>query len=321
MTVAIHERSARLRVAARCTAVVIGSLCLAHTAMANDTSEGVAPRMLSAPQDASPRSVIDRSAVRMEGGEVTVSLTAQATLPAPAQWLIQGPLFGWLGDSETYPDRHFPELRVLSAGQPAPVTESVRAVAGRGAVDVSTLLQQAGINPWLIADTPPFVATEGISADLLAQLVRAGAIGTSGADHLAQWRAQRTLGVALPPGQMLDIRYRLRPAYSLVTPQALAKANLRQRYCLADAQWQALSKQFGRTAQFIAKRYEIAVGAQDRTPPPVRLSVVPQPGVALVAACTRGSARPAGVGGWADIEVVPDQRAVLHVLTLEHAGR
>lgn len=155
MTVPIHERSARLRVAARCTAVVIGSLCLAHTAMADDTSEGVAPRMLSAPQDASPRSVIDSSAVRMEGDEVTVSLTAQATLPAPAQWLIQGPLFGWLGDSETYPDRHFPELRVLSAGQPAPVTESVRAVAGRGAVDVSTLLQQAGINPWLIADTPP----------------------------------------------------------------------------------------------------------------------------------------------------------------------
>lgn len=321
MTVAIHERSSRLRAAARCAAAVIGSLCLGHAAMADDTSEGVAPRMLSAPQDSSPRSVIARSAVRMEGGEVTVSLTAQPTRPAPAQWVIQGPLYGWLGDSETYPDRHFPELRVLSAGQPVPLTESVKAVAGKGAVDVSTLLQQAGINPWLIADTPPFVPTEGISADLLAQLVRAGAVGTSGTDHLAQWRAQRTLGVAVSPGQTLDIRYRLRPGYALMTQQALAKANLRQRYCLADAPLRALGTRFGRSTQFIAKRYEIAVGAQDRTPPPVRLTVQPQPGAALVAACTRGHARPAGVGGWTDVEVVPDQRAVLHVLTLEPAGR
>lgn len=275
--------------------------------------------MLSAPQDGPQRSVVARSAVRMEGSEVTVSLTAQPTLPGPAQWLIQGPLFGWLGDSETYPDRHFPELQVLRAGQPVPVTESVKAVAG--GVDVSTLLQQAGINPWLIADTPPFVPTEGISADLLAQLVRAGAVGTSGTDHLAQWRAQRTLGVALPAGQTLDIRYRLRPGYALMTQQALAKANLRQRYCLADAPLRALGTRFGRSTQFIAKRYEIAVGAQDRTPPPVRLSVVPQAGVALVAACTRGHARSAGAGGWTDVEVVPDQRAVLHVLTLEPAGR
>ncbi|RZJ60787.1 MAG: hypothetical protein EON49_07330 [Acidovorax sp.] len=321
MTVALAVGYTHWRWAARCAAAAIGSLCLAHAALADDTSEGVAPRMISAPQDGPQRSVVARSAVRMEGSEVMVSLTAQPTLPSPAQWLIQGPLFGWLGDSETYPDRHFPELRVLSAGQPVALTESVKAVAGKGAVDVSTLLRQAGVNPWLIADTPPFVPTEGISADLLAQLVRAGAVGTSGTDHVAQWRAQRTLGVALPPGQTLDIRYRLRPGYALMTQQALTKANLRHRYCLTDAPLRALSTQFGRSAQFIAKRYEIAVGAQDRTPPPVRLSVVPQPGGALVAACTRGHARPAGVGGWTDVEVLPDQRAVLHVLTLEPAGR
>lgn len=321
MTVAIHKRSARMRSAARCAAAVIGSLCLVDAAMADDTSEGVAPRMLSAPQDTSQRGLLARSAVRMEGGEVTVSLTAQPTLPAPAQLLVQGPLFGWLGDSESYPDRHFPELRVLNAGQPVLVTESVKAVAGPSAVDVAKLLQQASISPWLIADMPPFVPTEHIAADLLAQLVRAGALGTSDSDYLAQWRAQRTLGVALPPGQTLDIRYRLRPGYVLMTQPALSKATVRQRYCLADAPLRALGTQFGRSAQFLAKRYEIAVGAQDRTPPPVRLSVVPQPGVALVAACVRGNARPSGVGGWADVEVVPDRRAVLHVLTLEPADR
>lgn len=321
MTVAIHERSAYLRLAARCVAAVIGSVCMGHTAVADDTSEGVAPRMLYAPRNGPPRNAIASSAVLMDGGEVTVSLTALPTLPASAQLLIQGPLFGWLGDSETYPDRHFPELRVLSAGQPAPVTESVKAVAGPGAVDVSNLLQQAGINPWQIAETPPLVPTEGVSADVLAQLVRAGAVGTAGSDHLAQWRAQRMLGIPVSPGQTLDIRYRLRPGYALMTQQALAKPKLRQRYCLADAPLRALGQQFGRTAQFIAKRYEIGVGAQDRTPPTVRLSVVPTPGVALVAACTRGNARPAGVGGWADVEVLPDQSAVLHVLTLQPAGR
>ena len=302
---------------AHCAAAVIGSLCLGHTALADDTSEGVAPRMLSAPQDGPQRSVIARSAVRMEGGDVTVSLAGEPTLPGPAQLLLQGPLFGWLGDSETYPDRQLPELRVLSSGEPAVVTESVKAVAGKA--DVSALLRQAGINPWLIADTPPFVPTEGVSADLLAQLVRAGAIGTSGADHLAQWRAQRTLGVAVSPGQMLDIRYRLRPGYALMTQRTLAKADLRQRYCLAYAPLRALGTQFGRSTQFIARRYEIAVGAQDRTPPTARLSVVPQPGVVLVAACTRGGVRPSGPAEWTDIEVLPDQRAVLHVMTLEPA--
>lgn len=320
MTAALPDLHQRLRSAVRCAVVIGASLCLAQPVMANDTSDGVAPRILSAPQDAPLRGAPSvSSAVRMQGDEVTVSLTPPPTLAAPAQWLIQGPLFGWLGDSDPYPDRHFPELRVLSNGQPVEVTESVRAVAG--AVDVSELLRKARISPWLIADTPPFVPTGGLSADVLSQLMRAGAVGTSGTDHLAQWRAQRTLGVAVSPGQTLDIRYRLRPGYALMTQQALTKANLRQRYCLADAPLRALGAQFGRSTQFIAKRYEIAVGAQDRTPPTVRMTVVPQSGVALVAACTRGNARPAGVGGWTDVEVVPDQRAVLHVLTLEPAGR
>lgn len=306
----------QLKVAAQCAALAMAALCLGRPAMADDSSNGVAPRILPAPQDGLVRNAqMASSAVRMNGDEVTVSVTPPPTLAAPARWLIQGPLFGWLGDSEPYPDRHFPELRVLSNGQSVTVTESVRALAG--SADVSALLRQTGVNPWLIADTPPFVPTEGLSPELVAQLVQGGAVGTSGGDYLAQWRAQRTLGVALAPGQTLDIRYRLRPGYARLPRLALARANLRQRYCLANAQLGRLHKQFGGSAQFIARRYEIAVGAEPRAPASVRLSVAPQPGVALVAACTRGSARPSEVGGWADIEVVPDERAVLHVLTLE----
>lgn len=304
--------------AARSAAVVASGLCLAHVAVADDSSSGVPLRILSAPQDGLPRGVqIARSAVRMEGDGVTVSLAPAHALSAPVSLLVQGPLFGWLGDSEPYPDRQFPELRLLGNGRPVAATESFRAVAG--AADVSGLLRQAGVDPWLIADTPPFVPTEGMPADLLDRLVRAGALGTAGSDYLAQWSAQRTLAVALVPGEVLEIRYRLRPGYAQLPPKALADAATRQRYCLAQAQWEALRQQFGRSAWFIARRYEIPVGAERRVPSSVRLSVVPQPGVALVAACTRGGVRPSGPAEWTDIEVLPDQRAVLHVLTLEPA--
>jgi hypothetical protein len=109
-----------LRWAARCAAAVIGSLCLGHAAMADDTSEGVTPLMLSAPQDASPRSVMARSAVRMEGGEVTVSLTAQPTLPSPAQWLIQGPLFGCWGIRKRTRTATFPSCVCSARGSLLP---------------------------------------------------------------------------------------------------------------------------------------------------------------------------------------------------------
>ena len=49
--------------------------------------------------------------VTLVGDKATVELELAATSEQPAL-LIDGPLFGWLGGSEAYPDRHFPELEV-----------------------------------------------------------------------------------------------------------------------------------------------------------------------------------------------------------------
>ena len=323
MTNAMFERmkplpfTAPMAIAARLVLLVCGVSGLAGAALADERSDGVTPRIVLAPQAPLARGAeIARAVVYLEAEEADVSLTPGSSLASPILLRVQGPVFGWLGDSEPYPDRHFPELRFFSNGQPVPYTESFRATVGT--VDISALLSDAKVSPWLIADTPPFVATEDMPAETRSKLRQAGAISASGGDYLAQWRAQRTLGVALVPGQTLDMRYRLRPGYALLSLQELGGATLRQRYCLTGSHLQALQKRFGRQAQFVARYYAMAVGWEGRVPSSARLTVVPQPGVVQVAACTRSAKQAFGMDAvWTDVEAVPDRQSVLHVLTLE----
>ena len=245
MTNAMFERmkplpfTAPMAIATRLVLLVCGVSGLAGAALADERSDGVTPRIVLAPQAPLARGAeIARAVVYLEAGEADVSLTPGPFLVSPILLRVQGPVFGWLGESEPYPDRHFPELRFFSNGQPVPYTESFRATVGT--VDISALLSDAKVSPWLIADTPPFVATEDMPAETRSKLTQAGAMSASGGDYLAQWRAQRTLGVALVPGQTLDMRYRLRPGYALLSLQELGGATLRQRYCLTGSHLQAL---------------------------------------------------------------------------------
>lgn len=317
MTIAMFERMRPLPFPARLVLLVCGSFGLGGAAVADERSDGVTPRIVLAPQAPLSRGAeIARAVVYLEAEEADVSLTPGPSLANPIQLRVQGPVFGWSGDSEPYPDRHFPELRFFSNGQPVPYTESFRATVGTA--DISALLSDAKVSPWLIADTPPFVPTEDMPTETRSKLTQAGAMSSSGGDYLAQWRAQRTLGVAVVPGQTLDMRYRLRPGYAQMSLQELGRATLRQRYCLTGTHLQALHKRFGRSAQFITRYYAMAVGWEGRVPSSVRLTVVPQSGVVQVAACARSAKQAFGLdAAWTDVETVPDRQSVLHVLTIE----
>ena len=86
-----------------------------------------------------------------------------------ARLILALPGFEWLGAAEPYPDRHFPELTVKLEDANARVTETVK-VGYRGA-DITGTVRAAGLDPFAIADTPPFVelpaATQSAAQDLI----------------------------------------------------------------------------------------------------------------------------------------------------------
>ena len=61
------------------------------------------------------------------GDNVTVELDLVTTSDQPAL-LIDGPLFGWSGEAEAYPDRHFPELEVRIDGMVDHTGRSLRCI-------------------------------------------------------------------------------------------------------------------------------------------------------------------------------------------------
>jgi len=118
MTNAMFERmkplpfTAPMAIAARLVLLVCGVSGLAGAALADERSDGVTPRIVLAPQAPLARGAeIARAVVYLEAEEADVSLTPGSSLVSPILLRVQGPVFGWLGESEPYPDRHFPELR------------------------------------------------------------------------------------------------------------------------------------------------------------------------------------------------------------------
>jgi len=315
----MHDCFAQPRSIARRAILGISGVCLAHLALANDNSPGVTPSAFSTLLGGTPRHIaIAQTSVQITGQQVNIALTPRAPVPEQATLLVRSPLFGWLGESDPYPDRHFPELSFSSNGLPLTASDSFQAFVGT--TDVSALLRQAGVNPWLIADTPPFVPTEGMQPDVLAKLVHIGILTKVGDDYLAQWHAQRTLSTALSAGQAIAITYRLRPAYSLWPKRALVAANLLRRHCVSGAQVLTLVPGSATATQLVVKQYAIPVAVDGRPPTSVRLSVAPQPGVDLVATCASRGTGIAGARGLTDIAVKPDRHGVLSVLTVEHSA-
>lgn len=279
--------------------------------VADDSSAGVTPgAFVSIPRDSVP---IAETSVLIKGRHVTLSFTPARSERGKAQLLLQGERFGWLGEAEPYPDRHFPELAISANKVALPVTESF--VAQVGNTDVTALLRAAGISPWAMADTPPFVTVDGVKPEALAKLQAAGAVRAEGANYLAQWQAARALIFAAD--QPFSIDYDLRSGYAMANRQALANPVLQKRYCFSAAQLARILPATAEATQYTLKHIQIPVGVDKRLPRVLRLTLEPEAGVLFVATCARHGTAVAGAQGLQQIATMADQHGDISVLTIQ----
>jgi hypothetical protein len=182
------------------------------------------------------------------------------------------PRFGWLGESEPYPDRQFPELQILDGGAPARTESNFAAFVG--SADVTEAIHAAGVEPFAIADTPPFVTPGVGGAPALETLERLGAVENSGGDYIAKWTAQRKVKVALNPGSdTLTLTYKARPGYALLRFDQISRPAYLAKYCLSTHDLVSVFGHAVATRMFVVSDYAIPLSIDDRPPPSLSVTV------------------------------------------------
>ena len=234
---------------------------LVPRAFADDSSAGVVlPAMRSFPSGSVK---LAAASLVFKEGDIEVNLSIRAT--KGGSLTIVMPRFGWVGEAEPYPARHFPELQILVDGMVAPIENSFTAFVGTA--DVTQAIRTARIDPFLIADTPPFVNARPES---IKELERLGAVERSGEEYLARWTAQRTMKVAIKSGSStLRLKYKTRPGYGLLRFDQITSQAYHAQYCLSVPD---METRFGRSAAdrlFAVAQTIIPLTIDGRPPPSV----------------------------------------------------
>jgi hypothetical protein len=251
------------RLRAVCAAAVVLLLMWLPGVDADDESAGVVlPGLRSDPAGSvkvSAASVVSRQ------NQIEVSLTVAVRRGAAASVTIQLPRFGWPGQAEPYPDRHFPELTIRVDGAPAAVQSSFEAFVG--SANVTEAVRSAGVDPFAIADTPPFVASTSGNRAALEALERLGAVEPSDGRYLAKWKAARKLRVPLDPGpHTVTLRYQGRPGYALRRFDQISKPAFLATYCMAASDLNSVGVHFGATQFVVVSEQAIPVSIDGRVP-------------------------------------------------------
>jgi len=169
------------------------------------------------------------------------------------------PPFSWPGEGVTYPDRHFPELRVTLNGAPTEVAS--RTVAMFGGADITAEVNAAGFDPFVIASQPIVEPQRGAEA-AFTQLQKRGAIEASeGGAYLANWTAGRDVTISFGQGavQRLGLNYNARPAFHTMS-ELDADLSL-DDYCITrDGLISALGKPTSKNIFYVTENYAIPVG-------------------------------------------------------------
>lgn len=257
--------------------------------------------------------------VVLRADTIAVSVTTDVTPGDLGRIVIHGPRFGWLGEAEPYPERQFPELQAAVDGTPVAVTSHFSAFVG--STDISALLRDARLDPFVIAQTPPFVSVVAGHEIAFNQLAALGGIQKSDDGNLAQWEAARDIEVTLGGGgqHLLALTYTARPAYALIPFRQLATKLPLASYCLSTAM---LAQVLGRSAadrSFEVRQYAVPVGVDNKPVAKVRVSVTasgkPKARPALIAFC--GSDGRAVMGRTSDVSAArTDSRGVIHILAI-----
>ena len=300
---------------------VMGSSCATH---ADDAAPGVPlPPLRLAPAGTSRTA---RAALQIDGRHVRLTLSLEPRgqdTPVMLSW--QSANVAWMGYGETYPDRQFPELAFEIDGAPASMAS--RDEATLGAVDISALLATAGIDPFSITETPPFVAPRAGRSEAVytpavkaahAELLRRGAIENAKEGELAKWTARRHIELALAPGaHRLGVAYDARPAVGAATRVALLARSTVRRYCiLANAVPKGVAE-----GGWIIERYDLPASLDNAAAGQVTLEIAVDANAEAARwfACDAGGHGVAVGGRLAPTPVRADAQGIVHVLRLAPA--
>jgi hypothetical protein len=248
--------------------VFLLSVALTATARAAESSAGAPlPGLRS---DENRNLVAESCLVTLSGYKTAVELSIRTTDSEPAL-LLEGAPFHWVGETEAYPDRHFPELEIRIDG--AKVAPQERFEAFMGKFDITYAIRAAGMDPWAIARAPPITPINPDSRQV-NMLEKMHAVERSGDRYLAHWTARRVLRIPLKTAahQRVALSYLARPAFSQLQPdQMLTDAQL-SPYCASREQVSALLSAGSKSRPVKITEYTIATGIDDHSPPTVRLN-------------------------------------------------
>ena len=262
-------------------------------------------RALSAEVDLAGDAVVLRLELRTSGVSSSVNL--------------QGPLFGWLGEAEVYPDRHFPELQAKIQGEALPASRAFTAWAGSH--DVSADVAALDLDPFVIATTPPLLdPAPDVDTAPFKRLLALQAVQRTDGQLWARWQARRSWHFALQPlatadVQTLQLSFTARPGLTLVPVSALPKAVDLRDYCASVAQVRSRLAALGQGGrQVVARTYAIAVGVDGRPPASVK-ATISDPRTIFCGALGK-----AAFGGPAPAAVRADRAGFLRILRLDSPG-
>jgi hypothetical protein len=288
---------------------------LAHSAYAAESSAG-AP-MPELKSDEGSNVVAETCSVTLSGDEATVELSVSTAASQPAL-LIEGTSFGWLGETEVYPDRHFPELQVRIDGRLVTPQERFEAFMGKN--DISYAIREAGMDPWAIARSPP-VTPVNPGARQIHILERMHAVEHAGENYLAHWTARRLLRIPLKTAarETVTLSYLARPAFSQLQSDQLLTGAQQAAYCTSLKQVSAMLHTSSKPRPLKITEYSIATGIDGHPAHTVTLRTSIEVGAAATArafifVCGPHGKSIAGSGNLTDRPVQADQQGTLHVI-------
>lgn len=298
------------------------ALFSALSAYADDSSPGV---MLPGLRSEPPGSVTATSgALLLREGRVEVTLIVTAPHAGGSSLTIQMPRFGWLGESETYPDRQFPELQILNDGSPAKVESTFAAFVGQ--TNVTEEIRKAGMDPFAIADTPPFVTAKTGGPQALEALEKLGAVEKSGTDYIAKWTAYRKVKIALTPGSnTLKLSYKARAGFGLRRFEQIGRPANLAPFCLTAQELTAALGHAPATRAFDVSDYSVPVSIDGKPPASfsVALGAPAKAGSAalMVAYCDADGKAVIGKGGTTKTPARADAKGIAHILSIAAAPK
>ena len=179
---------------------------------ANDVSKGVPlPGLRSS---APAKATTTAASLLLDGDQIALTLDIFSPQSQGAVLTLRMLPFGWLGESEPYPDRQFPELQFKLDNVTLNPQSSFRAFVG--AADVTEAIRSAGFDPFVIADTPPFVSSPADHSETMDKLAHQGIVEKVEDRYVAKWTAERNLKLSLNAGKSrLSLAYKARPRLRL----------------------------------------------------------------------------------------------------------